>query len=219
MPFGVGETLNYRVSWSMFSNAASIQLTIPERRDLFGWPTWHFRAVAHTLSPVRTLFALDDQFDSYTDAVALESHQLEMHLNELGKIEDRVMHLSAAGREPRVPDPIVIVPPGTRDALGGLYSLRAVDWQSASQLSATVFDGTNIYDMHARREALNETVKVSAGTFSASRISVSVFQYGKEVSSIHMMIWIADDRARTPVVIQADLPFGSLRAELISVSR
>jgi hypothetical protein len=46
-----------------------------------------------------------------------------------------------------------------------------------------------------------------------------VFQYGKEVSAIHMVIWIADDKARTPVVIQADLPFGSVRAELISALR
>jgi hypothetical protein len=219
MPFAVGETLNYRVSWSMFSDAASIQLTIPERRDLFGWPTWHFRATAHTVSPVRTLFALDDQFDSYTDTMTLESRQLETHLNELGKIDDRVMHMAAAGREPRGPGPVVIVPPGTRDALGGLYSLRAMNWQTTPQFNATVFDGTNIYDMRARCDTANETVIVPAGAFSASRVSISVFQYGKEVSAIHMVIWIADDKARTPVVIQADLPFGSVRAELVSASR
>ena len=68
MPFRPGETLTYRVSWAAFSSAASLQLSVPERRDLFGWQTWHFRALAHTLSPVRTLFAVDDQFDSYTDA-------------------------------------------------------------------------------------------------------------------------------------------------------
>lgn len=219
MPFAVGETLNYRVSWSMFSDAASIKMTIPERRDLFGWPTWHFRAAVHTVSPVRNLFALDDQFDSYTDAITLESHQLETHLNELGKIDDRVMHMAAAGREARGPGPVVVVRPGTRDALGGFYSLRAMNWQSNPEFSASVFDGSNIYDMRARCDAANETVKVPAGTFSTSRISISVFQYGKEVSAIHVVIWIADDKAHTPVVIQADLPFGSVRAELVSASR
>src|ERR1700690_466012 len=68
MPFRAGETLNYRVSWAAFSTAASVQLNVNERRSLFGWQTWHFRAVSRTLSPVSSLFPVDDQFDSYTDA-------------------------------------------------------------------------------------------------------------------------------------------------------
>ena len=58
MPFRVGETLNYRVSWATFSSAASVQVSIPEHRDLFGWGTWHFRASIHTRKP--RAFALYD---------------------------------------------------------------------------------------------------------------------------------------------------------------
>jgi hypothetical protein len=73
-PFRAGETLNYRIAWSAFSNAASLQVSVPERRILFGWPTWHFRASLHTLNPVRNFFAIDDEFDSYTDSSTTESH-------------------------------------------------------------------------------------------------------------------------------------------------
>ena len=85
MPFHPGETLNYRVSWAAFTSAAQIQLSVPERRDLFGWQTWHFRATAHTENPVAALAPIDDQFDSYTDTASLESRQFESHLDELGK--------------------------------------------------------------------------------------------------------------------------------------
>ena len=215
MPFRVGEILNYRVSWAAFSNAASVQLTVPERRDLFGWQTWHFRATANTLSPVRTLFALDDQFDSYTDTVTLDSRQFETHLSEMGKVSDQVLHLVSGGQPFHPPNPVVVVPAGTRDPLGMLYALRTMDWQQTPDFRAPVYDGHDVFDMRARCDVPHEFVKVAAGNFSAGRISIHVFQYGKEVSAIRFEIWIANDPARTPVLIEANLPFGSVRAELM----
>lgn len=215
LPFRVGETLSYRVSWSAFSNAASLQLAAIERRDLFGWPTWHFRAVAHTLGPVRSIFELDDQFDSYTDAVTLESRQFEMHLNEMGSAQDQVSHFAVSGQVSRAPAPRVVVQSGTRDPLGALYALRGADWQRTPEFRAPVYDGHDLFEMRAQRETPSETVKTAAGTSSAARISVRVFQYDKEVSAIHFLLWIANDAAHTPVVLQANLPFGAIRAELI----
>jgi len=219
MPFRVGESLNYRVSWSAFSAAASVQLSVVERRALFGWQTWHFRAVAQTLSPVSTLFPIEDQFDSYTDTESLECRQFETHLNELGKISDQVLHLVATGQKSRAPGASVVVMPGTRDALGALYALRAVDWQRTPELNATVYDGKDIFDMRAQRDSPGEAVTVPAGNFTASRISIRVFQHDKEVTAIHIAVSLATDAAHTPVVMKAELPFGSLRVEMIFASK
>lgn len=219
MPFRAGETLTYRVAWAAFSNAASVQLAVPERRDLFGWATWHFRAAAHTVSPVRTLFAVDDQFDSYSDAATLESRQYETHLDELGRKQDQVLHFVATGQTSRAPGPSVVVLPGTRDPLGVLYALRAVDWQRTPEFRAPVYDGRNLYEVRASRRNPSETVTLAAGRFTASRIVIRVFQYEKEVAGIHFVLWLGDDAARTPVVMQAELPFGNLRAELVSASQ
>src|ERR1700690_881503 len=90
-PFRVGEVLNYRVTWAAFTTAASLQVSVPERRNLFGWATWHFRAVLHTQSPVRTLFTIDDEFDSYADAAPLETRQYESYLDELGRRSNQVL--------------------------------------------------------------------------------------------------------------------------------
>lgn len=216
MPFRAGETLSYRVSWSAFSTAASLQLSVPERRVLFGWQTWHFRAHAQTVSPVSTLFPIDDQFDSYTDAESLESRQFETHLNELGKVSDQVLHLVATGQKSRAPGASIVVLPGTRDPLGALYALRAVDWQRTPELDAAVYDGKDVFEMRARRESPSEAASVPAGNFTASRISVRVFQHEKEVTAIHIALWLTTDAARTPVILQATLPFGTLRAEMIA---
>jgi Protein of unknown function (DUF3108) len=218
MPFHVGETLNYRASWTVFTNAGSVQLNIPERRSLLDWPTWHFRASAHTLSPARSLAAIDDQFDSYTDSVTLESRQFEMHLDEMGRKKEQTIYLVAQGQASHPGLPATLVLADTRDPLGVLYALRGVDWQKTPEYRAPVYDGKNLFDMHARLESANETVAVAAGNYSASRVSIHIFQFGKEAGS-SFLVWLAHDSAHTPVQMQADIPFGSFRVELTSASQ
>ena len=219
MPFRAGETLNYRVSWAAFSEAATLQLSAPERRDLYGWQTWHFRGESHTLNTVRSLFPVDDQMDSYTDVFTLESRQFETHLNELGRSKNQVEHLTPSGQLSHSPAPVFIVLPGTRDPLGALYALRSVDWQRTPEVRAPVFDGQNILEMRAARDNTGESVKVPAGTFSTTRVAIRVFQNLKEITDIHLTMWIASDAARTPAAMEATLPFGDIRAELTSASR
>jgi hypothetical protein len=219
MPFRVGEVLKYEVSWASFATAATVELSVPERRDFYGWQTWHFRASAHTESPVRALFAIDDQFDSYTDATTLESRQYETHLNELGRKLDREWRFIPEGQTPRAPGAAVIVLPGTRDPLGALYSLRAVDWQRTPEVRTPVYDGHSLYEMRAKMESRDEAVTVPAGTFSAAHIEIRVFQREKEVSGVSFAAWLTRDAAHTPVLMKAGLPFGSLRVEMVSASK
>lgn len=218
MPFRVGEKLDYNVAWSSFSTAASVELSIPEKRDLYGWQTWHFRAIAHTESPVRTLFPIDDEFDSYTDTTTLESHIYQTYLNELGRKWEQTFQFVPEGQTPRAPGPGVLVPAGTRDPLGVFYELRGVDWQRENDASARVYDGSHFYEMRASKEASGEAVEVSAGKFSTTRIGVQVFEQGKPISGVSFTIWLAENSSRTPVLMQADMPFGTLRIEMIASS-
>jgi hypothetical protein len=219
VPFHVGETLKYEVAWSAFSTAAAVQLNVVERRELTGWNTWHFRASAHTENTVRTLFAIDDQFDSYTDATSLESRQYETYLNEMGKKQDRVFHLLPMGQSAHDNAPHTIVAPGTRDPLGLLYALRRVDWQKTPEFRAPVYDGHDVYEIRAHVEAESEPVEVTAGKYITSRIALRLYQHDKEVSGMNFSAWIAQDASRTPVRMRAELPLGSLNVELISASQ
>jgi Protein of unknown function (DUF3108) len=217
-PFHVGEKLEYTVAWASFTNAASVELSIPERRNLYGWQTWHFRASAHTTGGVRALFPIDDELDSYTDVATFDSHQYEAYLNELGKSSGQKWQFVMEGEAPRGPGPSVIVLPGTRDSLGVLYSLRLVDWQHEAQIRVPVYDGHELYEMRAAAEALNEAVEVAAGQFSATRIGIQLFQRERPVSGVHFVVWLANEAARRPVLMHAELPFGNLRIELTSAN-
>ena len=219
VPFAAGEKLEYTVSWASFTTAASVELSIPERRDLYGWETWHFRASAHTAATVRTLFPIDDELDSYTDAGTLESREYESYLNEMGRRADQKWQFVAEGEKARAPGPFVIVLPGTRDPLGALYALRSVDWQHEAEIRVPVYDGHQLYEMRATMEAAAETVEVPAGSFSTTRIGIHVFQHDAEVSGVQFTVWLAGDVARTPVLMRGELPFGTLRVEMTTATR
>ena len=219
MPFRIGETLTYHVSWAGFSSAATAELSVPEHREILGWRTWHFRASAHTLSPLRSFMTVDDQLDSYADVETFESRQYETHLSEMGSIENQVLHLSPMGQPHRVGFPAIAVLPGTLDPLGTLYALRTVDWRQTSEFRAPVYDGEDLLEVHARLEVLSETVAVDAGNFSATRVSIHLYKKGAESTRESFSLWLADDPSRTPVLLQAELPLGKARVELISSRR
>ncbi len=215
VPFRAGETLEYRVLFSKFSvNAAKIETTVLEQRSFFGHPAWHFRATAHTLDTTRLLFPLDDQFDSYTSAANLVSLQYEMYLREQGK-EIKSMYRMTGDNDPAPPDVTALrVVPGTRDAIGFLYALRAADWKRAPELKAPVFDGHHLYDAVAHLDMPQGNVSLQAGNFSASRIAIRLFDHGKELTDTHFTLWLANDASRTPVLVEAEIPFGTSRIEL-----
>ena len=215
VPFRSGELLQYRILFSKYAvNAARVETAVVEQRDFFGHLAWHFRAIAHTIDTTRLLFAIDDQFDSYTSAASLFSLQYEMYLHEQGKAQTSLYRMTGDG-EPAPEDATALrVVPGTRDAISFLYTLRATDWQRTPELRAPVFDGHRLYDVVARVDTLQETITVPAGDFPAFRIALRLFEHGKEVADTRLWIWIARDATHTPVLVEADIPFGTARNEL-----
>jgi len=215
VPFSAGERLSFRVIWSKFSvNAATLQLAVVERRDFFGRLAWHFRALAQTIDTMHILYPLDDQLDSYTDAAQLDSIQYEMYLHEQGKQQSNAWRLISDGSPAPANVTAARVTPGTRDPVGLLYMLRAADWTSAPQLRAPVFDGKNLYDVVAHLDSASEQATVPAGQFSASKISVRVYDHGQELSGTHFTVWLAQDAKRTPVLVETELPIGIARLEM-----
>lgn len=215
VPFRAGENLDYRVLFSKYAvNAAKVETSVVEERNFFGRTAWHFRAVAHTMDTTRTLFAIDDEFDSYTSAANLFSLQYEMYLHEQGKAQTNLFRMTGDGDPAPADATAVRVVPGTRDAIGFLYNLRAADWQRAPELKAPVFDGRRLYDVVARIDTPQGTVTVPAGEFPAFRVAVKLFDHGKELTDTRLWVWLTKDAGHTPVLVEAEIPFGTARIEL-----
>lgn len=217
-PLHAGEVLDFAADVAKLSNVANLRLEIVERRNFFGKNAWHLQAVAHTENPLRMMFELDDQFDSYSDAATLSSLQYEMHLNERGERQESIQRMSTTGTERTTPNATQTrVVPGTRDPLGMMQYLRTVDWQKGREVRSPVYDGHKLYDVRASYAGTAENVAVTAGTFSASKIDLHVFDDGTEMKDAHFTLYLANNPTRTPVLLEAVMPFATARVALVKM--
>ena len=210
-----GEILDYTADVAKVSNVATLRLQVAERRNLVGKNAWHLQAFAHTQNPLRMVFELDDQFDSYSDAGTLASLQYEMHLSERGQKVDSVQRMSTTGKEPATANASQTqVLPGTRDPLGMMQYLRQVDWSKTRDVRGPVYDGHKLYDVRATLAGSAQSVTVPAGTYATEKVEIRVFDNGAEMKDAHFFVYFAGDEARTPVLLEAEMPFASARVAL-----
>jgi Protein of unknown function (DUF3108) len=217
-PLRSGEVLEFAADVANLSNVANLRLQIVDRRDFFGRSAWHLQAFARTENPLRMVFELDDQFDSYSDATTLSSLQYEMHLNERGEKQDSIQSMTTTSTERAAANATQTrVAPGTRDPLGLMQYLRTVDWAKIREVRGPVYDGHKLYDVRARLDGPAQNVTVPAGRFSASKIEVRVFDAGAELKDAHFALYLASNTSRTPVLLEAVMPFATARVALVKI--
>jgi len=214
----VGEALEFSGSVAKVNNVASLRLVVSGRKPMAGKDAWHLQAFAHTQNPLRLMFELDDQFDSYSAPGDFASIQYEMRLSERGTKVNSIQRMTATGREPAGAEATQArVLPGTRDPLGMMQYLRSVDWTKTPEVHGPVYDGRKLYDVKAQKIGTAE-VQVPAGKFSTNTIEIKVFDSGAEMKDAHFTLYLAKDGARTPALLEATLPFAQARVELVKRS-
>jgi len=215
LPLKTGEVLEYSANVAKLSNVATLSVKVVGRGNFAGKNAWHLQASAHTQNPLRMVFELDDQFDSYSDAGTLASMQYEMRLSERGQKVESLQRMTASDKEPAPADASAArVLPGTRDPLGMMEYLRNVDWSKTPEVRCPVYDGHKLYDVRAKL-AGSETVEVPSGKYTASKIGIRVLDQGVEMKDASFMLYVANDAAHTPVLLEAVLPFATARVELL----
>ena len=211
-----GEVLDFAANVTKLnSTVANLTVKVAERRNFDGKSAWHLQAFAHTENPYRMVFELDDQFDSYSDALNLHSLQYELHLSERGQKADTVEKMISSGKEPAPADVVAArVLPGTRDPLGMLMYLRGVDWNKTTEVRSPVYDGHKLYDVRAVLVGKSQNVSVAAGKFTTTKIEIHVLDNGTEMKDAHFLLYLAQGQDRLPVLMEAVLPVATARVEL-----
>ena len=211
-----GESLEFAANIAKLnSTIANLKIVTAEKRNFYGKKSWHLQAFAHTENPYRMVFELDDQFDSYSEAGSFASQQYEMHLSERGQKVDSVQRMVSSPVEPAPADATAArVPVGTRDPLGLLQYLRGIDWGKTPEMKSAVYDGRKFYEVRAVLLGKAEAVKVPAGDYTVTKIEIHVYEGGAEMKNAHFLLYLTNDAARIPVLLEAVLPVATARVEL-----
>lgn len=128
VPFGVGETLEYRAHKGLFSNVGSAVLSVEDIEPDRGAPSWHFKLTTHA----HVLFYTgDSRLESWTGVADFVSRRFVHWINENGTIyaNDDFTILGDSGYYRNHDDTLKKAAP--RDALDDLafiYYLRTLDY-------------------------------------------------------------------------------------------
>src|SRR5437899_1492454 len=120
---------------------------------------------------------------------------------------ESIQRMTASGNEPAPADATAArVLPGTRDPLGMMQYLRNVDWAKTPEVRSPVYDGHKLYDARARLTGTSAGVTVPAGSYTASKINIRVFENGVEMKDASFTLYLENNESRTSGLLERMLP-------------
>jgi len=90
-----------------------------------------------------------------------------------------------------------------------------VDWKATREVSSPVYDGHKLYQVRAKLVSTSVAVGVPAGDYRATKIALHVFENGVESKEASFALYLANDAARTPVLLEAVMPIATARVALV----
>lgn len=217
VPFAVGETLVYDVSWSSFVTAGQATLTVRERAPVAGSTAYHLVADGRPTALVSQLYNLYYRVESWLDTSNLLPRRASTYLEEGRRKRSTLttfdQQAHKAVYESSAPRKNFTVPPLVQDPLSALYVVRALRPSSGAQLSMPVVNNGELL----RAEITTggpESIECALGTVQAMRIDIKLTDAKGEPVGRNTAVWLTMGRRQVPVQIQAELAIGSFRLVL-----
>jgi hypothetical protein len=214
VPFAVGETLTYDVSWSSFIVAGTATSRVVEKKPSYNSTAYSIAVEGRPVPLVAKLYNLYYKMETLLDSVTLLSQQGTLYSEEGTKRTTGTSRFDrAAGkvfyerRQESVQGNDFPVPAGTQDGLAVLYALRGRAFKAGERFSVSVADSGALYTVQAIVESL-QPIGVPAGQFNAWNIKVGITDMQNQPVWRNNEVWISNDARRLPVKMQAELPVG-----------
>jgi len=214
-PIATGERLNYVASWSNFLTAGKLSLSVQESPDK---KSLVIHADAETVGLVKALYNLSNHYDSTLDKTTMLPNLLSIRSKDTSRPGaadkqsevkfDQTKHIAKTNEES------VSIAPQTYDMISILYAMRMLDMKQGKKYPLSGFDGKNKFSLEA--EILGpESVDVGGEANKAIKVAV---RYGKDGETPNdeneIRIWFSNDAKHTPLLINANPPFGMIKVEL-----
>ncbi len=215
MPFTAGETLRFSVRYGPIQAGKMTLEVLP--MEVWGQDTvWHFRTRAWTEGPIRWIFTVADQIDSWVSASLFATRRYTKYLRE-GRYQAQVEVDYDPSRGIAIyPDTILEIPKGALDPLALYYYLRQQNLAVGETLRVP-FHVDRRSRMLRIRVVKEEEIQTPQGRFRCWVVEPDLEGAGLLKGKGHLKVWISKDPRRLPVKIQTKLNFGALTAVLETI--
>lgn len=221
-PFGEGEWLKFKMSYSGFLKAGNATLSV-EETTYENKPVYHVTGKGWTTGAIKWFFKVEDLYESYFDKSSGAPYYFVRKIDEGGHTKNlRIKFNHELGQATvndlkHKKDTVVSVDEQVQDMVSAYYFLRSNYNKDLIKVGDVVslnmfFDEEN-YKFKLKflgKETINTTFgKIKTLKFRPYVMAGRVF---KEEESL--TLWVSDDDNKIPLRIKADLAVGSLRADL-----
>ena len=223
-----GETIFYKVAYNwgfIWVNAGEAMFKV-EKKKIDGNDAYHFLANGTSLKKWDWIYRVRDTYESFIDMDALRPLRFrrktlegKYSVNNAYEFDHEKGKIYATTENSKKPVSVdtVNLPPCTFDVLSMIYEARNIDYQQYrknDKIPITLIIDGKIYDLHIRylgKEILKTREKETYRCFKFKPLLVegTLFSGGE-----NMTVWVTDDQNRIPVLIEAKILVGSVKAYL-----
>jgi len=224
VPFKVGETLTFDVSWTSFVTAGTATLAVKERRAMGGGKSaYYLVAEGVPTSMLSKLYQLYYKAESFLDTRTLLPAMATVYSDEGGRKRHKTTTFKGNGtaqyqiKTASIATSTVKVATTAQDPLGAIYVLRALPLKAGLAIAIPMTDSGKAYTMRVR-VAARESVKSALGELPAWKVALTVTDAaGKATDDGNLTVWISDDARKLPLKFTAGLTVGSFQLTLAKV--
>ncbi len=228
LPFAVGEEVSYRAYYNwrfIWLSAGNASFTVKD--TVFGGQSaFHFVSKGWSLKDYDWFFKVRDRFESIADKQTLRPYWFLRSTHEGGYkaynryefdyLRNQVNITSYTSERPFRVDNKAIKP-GTFDVLSAIYYCRTINFDGyrvGDSIPITMAIDNDVFDLYIRYLG-KEVLKIRGGAvystikFSVMLVEGTIFKGGED-----MTVWVIDDANRIPVMVEAKILIGSVKAVL-----
>lgn len=228
VPFEVGETFVYSVTWKVF-DAGIATMRLAEKARFQNEEIYKVTATARSTGILSRVFQVLDVFESHFQVKELCSRRLTKSIQEGSRRRETVLIFDPKGCQAKLEERDLNHPdlPGKRsessipfcvqDVISALYLIRTKTLKVGEQVNFPINDGGRTYDVSVEVQATEE-IRTPAGTFQTLRLEPRVFE-GLFRKKGRMFVWLTHDAEKMPVQLKARINIGTITASLTRVSK
>jgi hypothetical protein len=219
--FKRGEMLSFRLHYGFIDAGVATLAITDESRDLGGRKTFHVVGLGKSQGAFDWFFKVRDRYETYIDDQAIvpwlfvrrisegsytcSQDYIFNHYNEKVDVGEHKMYDTG---------------PNMQDMLSAFYNARTMDLSGAKPgdtFSINAFMDKEIFPVKIKFIG-RETITIGMGTFKCLKFR-PIIQKGRVFKHEEdLNVWISDDKNHIPIMGQADVLVGSIKAELTGYS-
>lgn len=219
--FKRGEMLTFRMHYGIIEAGVATLGITDEAKEIAGRKTFHVIGLGESKGAFDFFYKVRDRYETYIDEKSIVPWIFLRHVNEGGyKIEQSYVFNHFNEKVSVGDGQTYAIEPNMQDMLSAFYAARNLDLSAAKPgetYAIKCFMDKEVWPLKVKFIG-RETITTDLGTFKCLKYRPvmqkgRVFKHEEDVN-----IWITDDKNHIPILGQADVLVGSIKAELMKYS-